>query len=381
MTQQAFKIAAAGEPGLVSVVIPTYNRGYILGPTIESVLAQTYQPIEVIVIDDGSTDNTAELVAQFGSRVRYHRQENAGVSAARNLGMQMARGEFIALLDSDDRILPWKLAAQVAFLQHFPEAGMVWTDMSAVEEDGTHVSDAYMRTYYSAYNHVTTEQIFGEGQPIGEVWADAPAELAERKCYVGDIFSPMIMGSLVHTPTVLLRRERLLKSSGFDESIRAGGEDYKFHLETCANGPVGYLDVSSLIYRIGAADRISSPQGQLSFATNNLRTIEEWLGKERNRIVVAPRLWKRRMAESHSWLGVEQLKRGMCREARHELAASLRWQAWQPRTAALWAVSLLPASCVNAIRGARKALKPSRHRETAETASGPAESSATRTGD
>src|SRR5262245_49416395 len=125
-----------GEPGLVSVIIPSYNRAYIVGQAIESVLRQTYRPLEVVVVDDGSSDNTRAVVEQYGPPVRYFRQANAGVSAARNAGFRQARGAFVALLDSDDRWLPWKLSAQVALLRRFPEVGMVWTDMAAVDEKG-----------------------------------------------------------------------------------------------------------------------------------------------------------------------------------------------------------------------------------------------------
>src|SRR3954454_19415660 len=89
------------EPGLVSVAIPTYNRAYILDKAIESALAQTYRPVEIIVIDDGSTDGTAELVGRY-PELRYFHQPNGGLSAARNSGLRQARGEFIALFDSDD---------------------------------------------------------------------------------------------------------------------------------------------------------------------------------------------------------------------------------------------------------------------------------------
>src|ERR1700685_1198678 len=92
------RIAASGESDLVSVVIPTYNRAYILGHSIESVLKQTYRPVEVVVIDDGSTDDTRRLVEHFGPPVRYFHQPNAGVSSARNHGLREARGEFVAFL-------------------------------------------------------------------------------------------------------------------------------------------------------------------------------------------------------------------------------------------------------------------------------------------
>jgi glycosyltransferase involved in cell wall biosynthesis len=102
------------------VILPTYNRVALIGEALESVLAQTYRPVEIIVVDDGSTDDTASVVAQFsdraGFRVEYLRQGNGGPSAARNVGIQYARGEYVQFLDSDDTLDPDKLALQVSFL-------------------------------------------------------------------------------------------------------------------------------------------------------------------------------------------------------------------------------------------------------------------------
>ena len=91
---------------LISVIIPTYNRAALLCEAIDTVLSQTYTNTEIIVIDDGSTDETTAAVQKYGDRVRYTRRPNAGVNAARNLGLKQARGEFVALLDSDDLWAP-----------------------------------------------------------------------------------------------------------------------------------------------------------------------------------------------------------------------------------------------------------------------------------
>lgn len=100
----------------VSVIIPTYNRARYVTEAIDSVLAQTYQDYEVIVIDDGSTDNTREVLEPYMDRIRYIRQENAGVSAARNRGIGEAQGQWLAFLDSDDIWLPEKLESHTAFI-------------------------------------------------------------------------------------------------------------------------------------------------------------------------------------------------------------------------------------------------------------------------
>jgi len=94
---------------LVTVVIPTYNYGRYICETVESALGQTYSPVEIIVVDDGSMDDTRERLATYGDRIRYIHQQNRGLSAARNTGIQAARGEFVALLDSDDLWLPDKV--------------------------------------------------------------------------------------------------------------------------------------------------------------------------------------------------------------------------------------------------------------------------------
>jgi len=102
--------ATSLRPPKVSVVMPAYNRAKEIGAAIDSVLAQTFEDIELIVVDDGSTDATPEIVRAYGDRVRFFQQKNAGVGAARNAGVRLARGEYLASLDSDDVQFPFRLA-------------------------------------------------------------------------------------------------------------------------------------------------------------------------------------------------------------------------------------------------------------------------------
>ena len=146
-----------GEPGLVSVLIPTYNRAYIVEEAIESVLAQTYRPIEIIVVDDGSKDGTREALERFGDRIRYIYQDNAGLAAARNTGLAAARGEFVAFEDSDDVWVPWKLQAQVALMRHAPEIALSWTDMTAIDPAGAVLRERHLTTMYHVYQQLRIE--------------------------------------------------------------------------------------------------------------------------------------------------------------------------------------------------------------------------------
>lgn len=112
----------------VSVVIPTYNYGRYVGDAIDSALAQTVPPLEVVVVDDGSTDDTPAVLARYGDRIRVVRQENQGLSAARNTGIREARGEWVAFLDSDDAFHPRKLELQLAALAARPDLHLLATD-------------------------------------------------------------------------------------------------------------------------------------------------------------------------------------------------------------------------------------------------------------
>lgn len=114
------------ENPLVSVIIPIYNAGRYLAEAIESVQSQTYRPVEIIAIDDGSTDDSAEVARRFGSSVLYRFQANAGPAAARNLGVDLSQGAFLSFLDADDLWVPDKLSRQMSILADDPDLSMVF---------------------------------------------------------------------------------------------------------------------------------------------------------------------------------------------------------------------------------------------------------------
>ena len=245
---------------LVSIIIPTFNRAYCVGKAIDSVLDQTHQNTEIILLDDGSTDGTRDLIKEshgHDPRVRYFFHENRGVTATRNRGITLCRGDFVALLDSDDSWYPWKLELQLDCLHHRPELGMVWTDMKAVGPGGEVLSESFLQTMYHAYRWFSREELFPQSFPLAELAPGLAPVVGDCRLYTGEIFSQMIMGNLVHTSTVLLRRDRLEKVRGFNEDLRLSGEDYDFHLRTCREGPVGFIDRATIDYQTGLPDRLT----------------------------------------------------------------------------------------------------------------------------
>ena len=335
-------LAGPGQSGLVSVVIPTYNRATLIGPAIESVLRQTYPHIEIIVVDDGSTDRTREVVEAFGQPVRYVHQVNGGAASARNRGLREATGEFIALLDSDDQWFPWKLEAQVRVLDRYPDVGMVWTDMTAVDEDGAVLHDRYLRKFYNAHAWARIEDVCECVDSLSLAWSEAPADLGGTPICKGDIFSQILLGNLVHTSTLLARRARLHQAGEIDVEFTPLGEDYEFHVRICSHGPVALIEASSMRYRIGADDQLTAPHLGVYTARSNLRTVLRWLDRGGDRVRLPRHAVRDRLAQAYAWVGEAEMHFGQWNRARPHLWHSLRHRPAQRKALLLLAFSMMP---------------------------------------
>lgn len=205
---------------LVSVIIPSYNRVEWLKEAIDSVLAQSYPACEVIIIDDGSTDLTRELVAGYGRQLRYFYQQNRGVSSARNLGIHAATGKYIALLDSDDLWLPSKVEAQVAIMEQQPDLRLCHTE---------------------------------------EIWIRRGVRVNPKKKhqkYGGYIFPYCLPLCVISPSSVLIRRSLFHEVGYFDENLPAC-EDYDLWLRITKTYPVHFIETPLIVKRGGHEDQLS----------------------------------------------------------------------------------------------------------------------------
>lgn len=158
---------------LVSIIIPMYNRAHTISDAVNSVMAQTYDNYEVILVDDGSTDNTKEIITRDFDAVTYIYQENCGPSVARNTGIKHAKGELIAFLDSDDAWLPFKLEKQLQCLAEQPDLGMIGTDYFNCDENlGNPIRQAHLK-----FARTEREEIL-----IRNLWP-TPSLLIRRSCF------------------------------------------------------------------------------------------------------------------------------------------------------------------------------------------------------
>jgi glycosyltransferase involved in cell wall biosynthesis len=206
----------------VSVIIPTFNRADKVCRAVSSVIDQTYQDIEIIVIDDASTDNTIERLNEFGSRIKIIRHEkNMGVSAARNSGIRIAKGEYIALLDSDDYWLQEKLEVQIAFFSSNPDAVIC---------------------------------------QARELWVRHGKRVNPGNKHLkpsDDIFMPSLKLCLVSPSAVMLKRSLLDEVGIFDEAFPVC-EDYDLWLRISYKYPVYLIEQDLLVKEGGAPDQLSA---------------------------------------------------------------------------------------------------------------------------
>ena len=193
----------------VTVVIPAFNAATHIVGTLESVLAQTWRDFEVIVVDDGSTDDTSAVVATFEDSVTCIRRVNGGPAAARNTGIRAARGRYIALLDADDRWEPNLLSVQVSLLEQHPDAALVFGDMTVRNREGGTVASYIARC--------------GQPMPLGVVRQD-----------VRDVY----LLNIVTTSTVVMRKDIATEVGLFDETLPYGAEDWDLWLRIAARAPV-----------------------------------------------------------------------------------------------------------------------------------------------
>ncbi len=256
---------ASSEP-LVSVVIAAFNAADTLEQTIESVLAQSRVGfrIEIVIVDDGSTDSTWELLKGHAGHVRAVRQPNSGIGAARNRGMREARGDFIALLDADDLCDPARLQIQLAYLLEHPTMLLCSTDFSSFDSSGVlevssigsyysrcHARYGGVRARYQEHDRLIMP-IAACGLPAGSV----------VECHSGRVFEQMAQGSFIHPGTSMFRRSALDLAGNFDLNIRIACE-WEWLARVTREGSVGYIDLPLLAYRRSAGQVSSSPDMNL----------------------------------------------------------------------------------------------------------------------
>lgn len=293
----------------VSVIVPTHNSARYLPEAIDSVLGQTYRDFEIIVVDDGSTDDTQEVLARYGDQIRVVRQRNQGSAAARNAGILAARGEFIAFLDADDLWLPQKLERQMPLFGERPEIGWVYSDYREFDESGLRTRSFFER----------------EGlRPPPEGW----------------VLLALAKGCITWTTTVVVRASCFQEAGLFDGAFPRA-QDYDMWLRLAARFPVACVAEVLALYRRHPAQVTSETRPALVHY-HTWRVLRKFLLGDHKRLPSQTRrealsIVRGCMAEYACRVGEVALVRGHRAMARRWL---LRSSAANPRMP-MWRVGLL----------------------------------------
>ncbi len=249
----------------VSIVIPTYNREKIICKAIDSALSQTCKNLEIIIIDDGSTDNTKAVLEKYGSRLNYFYQDNKGISGARNTGINRSSGDYIAFLDSDDYWLPDKLEKQIALFLKYPEFGMVACQCASIGADGQ----------------------FRQKNRPGKS---------------GSVLLDLFKKNFIRTSSAVIKSECFLKSGLFDENLKEC-EEYDLWLRIAAHYQVGFINEPLAVYT-------DNPKGASTDSLRGRLYRLQVLEKEYLKEIIPEKIYKKRIADTCHYIGRHWAKRG-----------------------------------------------------------------------
>lgn len=320
---------------IVTVVIPTFNRAHLVSQAIESVLAQTMTDFELILVDDGSTDNTEAMSAAFADpRIRYVRQNNSGPGIARNRGVAESNAELIAFLDSDDLWVPEKLAAVVTCAHAHPEVNAVFHDLEWRRDE--EVKQSFMRAFSPTMNRWSAIR---KGSKEGVI--------TSRDIYL------MLLKEIPIKPTALIVNKAAFLYCGCFGTLRVA-QDWEFLLRYCKRNEFAYIDEP-----LGAI-RVSTESIHIRHVAENIADVYGMLENEK------------RLADPNDWEALAAINKGIVSQTieshRRYLEQGRRWAAarlcmtgfWKIRSRELLLRAMLAFAPVSAFRLARAYPKNSR---------------------
>jgi glycosyltransferase involved in cell wall biosynthesis len=285
----------------VSVVIPLFDLKQYVGEAIDSVLQQTYPNIEIIVVDDGSTDNPETVLSDYRDHIKLITQENKGLASARNTGIRNSEGEYLVFLDADDYISPEKIEVEVEVLEKHSATGWVYENSLAFDEDGQFI------------RRIPQDFLLPNEDPPQ-----------------GMVFQRLILTNFMTVNSVMIRKTTLLAVGTFDESLRGGFEDWDLWLRISPKNEVRYIDEDLAFVRIRTGS-LSSQINAIPFLLAKLRVIKKICQQYpdlthslRDGIMIM-------VAQTHFRLGTEYFNKGRFGESSFEFARSIKSCPFQKR--------------------------------------------------
>lgn len=309
----------------ISVIIPTYNRADLVVRAVKSALAAITPDDEIIVIDDGSTDDTAEVLREFKDKVRYYYIENSGLNKARDTGIAHASCPLVAFLDSDDEWLPDKLYLQRKVMEAFPDVLFCYSDLRSHLPDGQqvvhNVLDIWRTDQWvgSENTEKSLTQILGQGMPFSSI-AELPEYREDFKVYIGDIYHALMEVYYVWACTLVVRKEAAGEALCFSRDRHQICEDWEAFAKLAKAGKGAYLDCETAIQNVHTGARLTDVDSivQVSERINLLNRVwgadEAFMRKHSYRL-------KQVLDAQHLRRARYLIRKGRLSEARQDLQA------------------------------------------------------------
>ena len=321
----------------VSVIIPTFNCSQYVSDAIDSVLDQSFNDTEIIVVDDGSTDDTKKILDKYSTRIRYLYQTHRGPSAARNRGIKNASGEYIAFLDADDIWLNDKLSLQCNILDLNQDVALVFTDLEQFDNSGVVKKSSFITTAPLLKSTIKYKIL--------------QLNLNDCSQIKGDFYKDLLMGNLICTPTVLLRRSCINKVGNFNEKLSVA-EDYELWLRVAQAHSLVYLNRVTVKSRVRAGG-LSGPLGVREYRYRRAQG-EIFENYFKNQPDTYPEIIKKNIVNAYrvaAW-GYFDIGNDLS-EARRLSIKSLKYNKIQPKLYVYILVSFLPIRIIRWIKRKR----------------------------
>jgi glycosyltransferase involved in cell wall biosynthesis len=337
---------------LVSVIIPTYNCARYVNTAIQSVLEQSYSNTEIIVVDDGSTDETRDVIQSFKKEIVYIHQENKGLPGARNRGIQEASGEYVAFLDADDLWRKDKLEIQAQVLESFPSVYLVFSDFSVFDENGYKEQSYFYKgfPFFHEYKFTLNDIFPNKFQICSDRYPD------EVQIFHGHIARYLFCGNFILPSSVLIRKSAIDHLGGFDESYKIA-EETEFFLRLCTSYDVAYVDRPLVDYLVKRAGNLTGSSNTERLIKNAISIQENYLSKHPGLYESNKSFFDMAIAKSYTRLAYYYLTMTRNKAARIQARKSISLKPFQAIAYSYWLLSFCPPALLGAAGRFKQFLK------------------------
>jgi glycosyltransferase involved in cell wall biosynthesis len=326
----------------ISIIIPTFNRANLIKRAIDSALRETIDGDEIIVVDDGSTDNTEQVLSTYSGKIKYLRIPNEGAGAARNFGIRNSRNPLVAFLDSDDEWMPGKIELQRSFMEKCPRVLFCFTDFAVTFKGGGEAHN-FLSNWHK--DPRPWDKILGPGKKYSSISALSEG-VEDFNYYVGDLYSSMLRNPYIFTGTLMVRREEAGMALHFAEDLR-WGEDWVCYSHLAARGPAAYLDRETAWQHGHGGERLTDTS-ILDGITTRIAIMERVWGADDNFLKSSGQTYYRLLRNQRLLKTRELIALGRPAEARAEL------RAVDSPPAGLRILAAMPGAMVSAMLAIRR---------------------------